>query len=573
MNRIRIAALAATMTALAAGTTRAQTDYRNLDAGRPLRVEDAMPIEQKALELLAGYELRRGAGAQGHRGTVALTWGLLPNAQIELGLEAANVPDAAGRTSGIAGLEAAALYGLTPERPGLPALALRGAVHAPVGALAPDATEAEIGAIATRSIGRQRLHAAGGWGGERWWYGAALDRTFFRSSLLGALEVTASRDETGQPVALRAGAGMRWQWTTGTVLDVGVHRQWRAAAGRDVALTLGLTRMIPTTGWPAAGAASTRNEWAYGPGEWNWTFLAGFPDAARLFNAFDYGHAVLYEVLYAEPDSARAATTLAREFDYLTQDLLVRPPRLAVAEASIAPRYARLALRAKLTFDWAHVLHRQLYDIFADARLDSAAKHAAVERVTDYYLSNHALALAAEPKTMELMDEQYYSQVFRRRHAAFNGLIWAYHWLQVGLYEPLLATADAAGQQEGVAATLARFREMTATPASMPTAMPMTSSIAPTFTARHPRAAAIFDNLHMLHDIISDILAADTVPRAEKGRVINLALDEFQRTDRNVMERDHWLNMAEHMGGLDAMGGPVPGVAQRMPEGQHQHHE
>ena len=36
------------------------------------------------------------------------------------------------------------------------------------------------------------------------------------------------------------------------------------------------------------------------------------------------------------------------------------------------------------------------------------------------------------------MEDQPFSQTFRRRQPAFNGLIWAYHWLQVGLYEPLL---------------------------------------------------------------------------------------------------------------------------------------
>ena len=28
---------------------------------------------------------------------------------------------------------------------------------------------------------------------------------------------------------------------------------------------------------------------------------------------------------------------------------------------------------------------------------------------------------------------------FRSRNPKFNGLIWGYHWLQVGVYEPLLA--------------------------------------------------------------------------------------------------------------------------------------
>jgi hypothetical protein len=90
--------------------------------------------------------------------------------------------------------------------------------------------------------------------------------------------------------------------------------------------------------------------------------------------------------------------------------------------------------------------------------------------------------------------------------------------------------------------------------------MPMTSAVAPKFSAAHPRAAVIFDNLHMMHDIISDILQNDTVPAAKKREVIYAALDEFQDPTRNVISMDMWRNMADHMGGVAAMGGPATGI-------------
>ncbi|HXF95030.1 MAG TPA: hypothetical protein VNI61_02890, partial [Gemmatimonadales bacterium] len=298
--------------------------------------------------------------------------------------------------------------------------------------------------------------------------------------------------------------------------------------------------------------ADRRDEQFYYPGAFNWTFLRSYPAAARLFNAFDYGHAVLYERLYTLPDSARQAEALEREYRYLTTDLLIRPPRFAVAEEAIEPSYAKLAWRAKLMFDWAHVLHRQIYDVYASERLPDSAKVRLVERLTDYYLSRRDVAFTPVPKAMALMDEQYFSQVFRRRHPKFNGLIWAYHWLQVGLYEPLIAGTTPAGRKAGVNAAVARFWEMLADPPrSMPQVMPMTSAVAPRFTARHPRAAAIFDNLHMLHDVISDILASDAVPRDRKRAVIYEALAEFRDSTRNVMSREEWLHMAHHMGGIE----------------------
>jgi hypothetical protein len=51
-----------------------------------------------------------------------------------------------------------------------------------------------------------------------------------------------------------------------------------------------------------------------------------------------------------------------------------------------------------------------------------------------------------------------------------------------------------------------------------PRTMPMTAAIAPEFSRRHPRAAVIFDNLHMKHDIISDVLALLPFRKIGSGR-------------------------------------------------------
>ena len=312
---------------------------------------------------------------------------------------------------------------------------------------------------------------------------------------------------------------------------------------------------------PILAAQDRRDEQFYYPGAFNWQFLRTYPEAARLFNAFDYGHAVLYERLYTLPDSARAAAALEKEYRFLATDLLMRPPRFAVAEEVVEPAYAKLAWKAKLMFDWAHVLHRQIYDVYADERIPDSRKDALIERLTDYYLSRRDIAYAPVAKSMALMDEQYYSQVFRHHYAKFNGLIWAYHWLQVGLYEPFIAGRTPNEKKAGVQAAVARFWTMLDDPpATMPRVMPMTATVAPLFTERHPRAAAIFDNLHMTHDIISDILAADTVPRGQKRQMIYAVLAEFRDPTRNVMAREEWLMMGEHMGGIEAMGGPVLGI-------------
>ncbi len=318
-------------------------------------------------------------------------------------------------------------------------------------------------------------------------------------------------------------------------------------------------------------AQDQRNEQFYYPGSFNWQFLARYPEAGRLFNGFDYGHAVLYQTLYAQP--GRATRELEeREFRYLTRDLLKHPPRFAVPEEAIEPAYAKLAWRAKMMFDWAHVLHRQIYDIYADPRLDRAEQDRVIERVTDYYLSNRRFAFVSVPKSMELMDGQYYSQVFRRDYPKFNGLIWAYHWLQVGLYEPLIVGSSAEERRAGVDTAVARFWRMVEdSSVGFPRVMPMTGTIAPHFAAAHPRAAAIFDNLHMAHDIISDILASDSVPRHRKRAVIDEALDRLQDPRRDVLSEEEVRSMGEMMGGVDAMGGAVTGPEHKSGKGNAHH--
>ena len=323
--------------------------------------------------------------------------------------------------------------------------------------------------------------------------------------------------------------------------------------------SLGAAAFLVGAGASTAAAQAQRDEQFYYPGGFNWQFLTNYPEAARLFNAFDYGHAVLYERLYTK--GGNASRELEKEYRYLTTDLLIRPPRFAVAEEVVMPSYAKLAWRAKVMFDWAHILHRQIYDVYADERLTPSRRDSLIEQLTDYYLSNRKYAFTDRPKSMELMDGQYFSQVFRKAYPKFNGLIWSYHWLQVGLYEPYIEGRTEAERKAGVQATLARFWSMLEDPPGrFPKYMPMASAIAPKFSAAHPRAAVIFDNLHMMHDIISDILAADTIPHDRKGEMIDQQLDKLQDPTRDVMSMDEWRMMAEHMGGVNVMGGPATGL-------------
>lgn len=543
-------AIAACLSMLRADPAWAQLGFRDLDPLHPVPIEDASPVARDAFELLMPWDYAQPAGGAGQNQLdLDLTYGLALNWHAGLRLPLAFGP---GGETGVAGAGAFALYNPVREGAGIPALSLRGDLFSPTGASA----RAGLTAIATRSLGAARVHAnAGAAAGEgaseelpRWHGGVALDYSFFRASLLVVGALTASQSGEGDPTESEVSAGVRWQWTPTMVVEAGAGRRL-STSGPDLRLTLGLSStfsfrgMVPIRPPSGPPAVRGRAEQFYYPGSFNWGFLQQYPEAARLFNAFDYGHAILYQRLTTAPDGDASWLEVGK-FDYLTTELLVRPPRLPIAEEAIFPAYAARYWPAALAFDWAHVLHRQVYDALSDMRLSPAARDSLVERLTDYYLSRRDVAFAPVPKSMTLMLDQPYSGAFLRGYPRFNGLIWAYHWLQVGLYEPLLVEQATTARRDGIDAAVARFRAMV--PDDFPTTMPMTPMVAPTFTAKHPRAAAIFDNLHSLHDIISDILVSNVVAPENKRAAIEAALEEFRDGTRNVMPDDEWRGTAAH---------------------------
>ncbi|MCO4099103.1 MAG: nuclear transport factor 2 family protein [Gemmatimonas sp.] len=337
-----------------------------------------------------------------------------------------------------------------------------------------------------------------------------------------------------------------------------MHAIMKAAPRALLTATLLLTPAALRAQW------STTYEQFYLQAPHNWQFRTHYSSADRLFNAFDYGHAILYETLWRFPD-APASRLEEDRYRFLTETVLIKPPRLPLEEGAIEPMYARLAPEAKVMFDWAHLLHRQLYDVLADERMSWDARDAEIARLVRYYRSRPELAFSSKPKSMRLMQEQPYSLAFRKKYPKFNGLIWGYHWLQMGLYEPLMVGTTRTEKQALIRGTVARFFQMlNDVPQSLPHQMPMTVAVAPKFAERYPEAAIIFDNLHSMHDVVSDILTNPSVPRNAKRTQIMLAARRFRDDTTEVMSVPAWRVMSEHMG-IENMGGPSVGFLPTMP--------
>ena len=301
----------------------------------------------------------------------------------------------------------------------------------------------------------------------------------------------------------------------------------------------------------ASGGGARTYEQSYLRADDNWTFRDHYPAADRLFNGFDYGHAILSETLIRHPVDGphRLEGTV---YHRLTCEVLRRPPRVPLEERAIAPAYGTEHPEAVAVFEWAHMLHRQLYDIVVAEPLSTERRDDRVRSALRYYQSRPDLALSTTPKSMALMEGQPYSLAFRRAAPKFNGLIWSYHWLQMAIYDALLTSTDAATREAAVARDVELFTRMsTGRGQYSPSAMPMSAAIAPEFTRQYPEAAIIFDNLHSLHDVVSDVLASPTVARRDKRAAIRLALARYQDTTSFTTSRDEWLTMSREMGAVD----------------------
>lgn len=252
--------------AFTVGPLAAQIDYRNLDEGRPVRTEDAYPVERHAFELVIPYEYENERGpVRTHLVAPELAYGIADNAMLGLALPFAALDGGAEAETewGFGGPRLFALYNFNTESPMLPAIALRADASLPIGNLGGDETRASLTAIATRSWGRTRAHlnATVGIGADEdapespavhgipaWRASAAMDRTFLRRSLLLIGELSLREAGGESATELSVGAGGRLQLTPTLVIDAGIERRLTSRAGADIGLTLGLTHAFALAG-------------------------------------------------------------------------------------------------------------------------------------------------------------------------------------------------------------------------------------------------------------------------------------------------------------------------------------
>lgn len=279
-------------------------------------------------------------------------------------------------------------------------------------------------------------------------------------------------------------------------------------------------------------------------------------------NAVAVGHALAYEDLVTGKEKDLETKTFER-----INWVLKNSPRFMPDEANISPTFGRKYGVLEQIFDWTHVLHAQTVDVLASTQLTDAQKEAEIERLYQFYVDNVPYAITSLPMNMGYLDSQPYSKAFRQKYPKVNGLFWGYHWLQGSMYD-LLYSKTLQEQRAAYVGMGKQYHEVELYRTDRPF-MPMFAEVSPRFAQRFPYISNVFDNLHMLHDMVNDILASEWMTSSQQDEQIKRAIWLVMAANHQGMQPgqnygSEGLHDHRFMAGMPGMG--------LMPEGTIEHH-
>lgn len=222
-------------------------DHKNLDEGRPLRLEDAYPIAhgEFAIEAGAGFTLQR-RGADRGLFPVELVYGALPNLQVGVSSMLSTDPREIDDRPKSGDLRFSALYNFNQETIVWPAFAVKLGLDGPTGVHA-HGFGVDAKGIITKSVERLSLHLNAGYefltstrdderdGRYKLAIGASYPvgaPRFTRATMVGDVFAEQS-SRHGDPTTVGTELGLRYQLTPRVVWDVGVGTEFAGPAERS----------------------------------------------------------------------------------------------------------------------------------------------------------------------------------------------------------------------------------------------------------------------------------------------------------------------------------------------------
>ncbi|MFN0118437.1 MAG: hypothetical protein ACKVQC_09135 [Elusimicrobiota bacterium] len=245
--------------------------------------------------------------------------------------------------------------------------------------------------------------------------------------------------------------------------------------------------------------------------------IYGLKKLAQDLNAVAVGHAMAYEDIV----KGKQAKLETKTFDKILW-VLNHPPEFMPDEGEISPTFSRKFGVLEQVFDWGHFLHAQTLDVLASKDLTFSEKDKKINQLWDFYFTQLPYAVSPLPMNMGYLDNQKYSGGFRSRFPKTNALFWGYHWLQGIVYDMLYQKTESE-QKKAYDIIGERYHTIELFKTKRPF-MPMVAELSPRFAEKFPHVANAFDNLHMLHDMVNDILVSDKIPWEKKDDAITEAI-------------------------------------------------
>ncbi|MCB1650155.1 MAG: hypothetical protein KDI28_03495 [Pseudomonadales bacterium] len=201
----------------------------------------------------------------------------------------------------------------------------------------------------------------------------------------------------------------------------------------------------------------------------------------------------------------------------------------------------------------------QLIEIYLDPAVTD--KQSAVAAAVQNYLSDDAHSVASRPKADALLSDHPYAYAYSVAFPQFSGLTWASQWLKIALLEVVVTATSDEQLDEDVKRLIDLYNEKLVRQhsgfVSLPSDIPTTPVIAPTFYEMYPDAAYILDNLETLKVVIGDVMAYPDIE--DRPHAIEKVVAAYTDKQKDLTKDNMKYLLFVLRGGIYNAGGPARG--------------
>lgn len=258
-----------------------------------------------------------------------------------------------------------------------------------------------------------------------------------------------------------------------------------------------------------AKSSETRNEISFLRGKYNTAQFKRHNRTFRYSAAMHFQHGKQHDVLQLTPLADHEKEDA--DFNQKSVDFVYRlKAKTEPTMEMYGPYTARFAWSVYRAIDWTHDLHEQTYDIMADDDVQWNEKEKYLARSVKYYLEQNpdvARSIAPLDVTMRraaVMMKPYFT-LYRNYYPQSATFAFVAHWWHPAAYECDMISGNDKDQEMTLSQMNALMLDTVFK--DRPQRMLLSREMMPRYSRLSPESANIFDNLHMLHGIVYDIMA------------------------------------------------------------------